>query len=440
MNCLRTDAGRQERSWRRVWALVLVFTAAACGVPAEDTNAQTDAAPYDVRYTVTPLPDTGEADVTMRVRQAEPLLREVRFAIKPDRHFGFAGDGEVEVEGDEVRWFLPERGGELSWRANARRRKGRNTYDAWLDEEWGLLRLERLIPRTTTRARKGAFSRTVLDFELPDGWSVVTPYLAVEGEFPIDIPGRQFDAPSGWMVLGRLGVRWDDVAGARIVVAGPQDNNVRRMDMITFLNWTFPEVQRLLPEPVERVTIVSAGRPMWRGGLAARESLYMHSDRPIVSENGTSTLLHEVLHVAFGIRSRPGADWIVEGLAEYYTVEILNRSGGLSAERTRLAFASLAEWAEDVDVLCDDPSTGPQTALAVTLFAALDIELRSASGNLQTLDDVLAILLAADERVGTADLIDAATSVLGETPKTLRAKSLPGCDISESNSLASLDD
>jgi predicted metalloprotease with PDZ domain len=147
-----------------------------------------------------------------------------------------------------------------------------------------------------------------------------------------------------------------------------------------------------------------------------------------------------VLHVAFGIRSRPGADWIVEGLAEYYTVELLNRSGGLSAERTRRAFASLAEWAEDVDVLCHDPSTGPQTALAVTLLAALDIELRSASGNLQTLDDVLAILLATDERVGTADLIDAATSVLGERPKTLRAKSLPGCDTRESNSTASLDD
>ena len=256
----------------------------------------------------------------------------------------------------------------------------------------------------------------------------MTPYLAVDGKFPVDDTDRQFDKPSGWMVMGPLGVRWDDVGGTRIVVAGPQGNSIRRMDIVTFLNWTLPEVQRLVPEPAKRVTIVSAGEPMWRGGLAARNSLYIHADRPIVSENGTSTILHEVLHVAFGIRSRPGADWIVEGLAEYYTVEILNRSGGLSAERTQRSFASLAEWAKDVDVLCEDPSTGPQTAYAVTLFAALDIEIRSASGNLKNLDDVLEILLASRERVSATALVEAATTVLGKSPETLRKASLPGCE------------
>jgi hypothetical protein len=428
MNRPQLDARCQERRWSRFWALPLVFIVAACGVPAEDSAAQTETSAYDVEYTITPLPKSGEATVTMQVRQTGPLLREVRFTIKPERHFDFSGDGEVEVEDDEVRWYVPDRGGELSWRAKARRRKGNNTYDAWLDENWGLLRLERLIPRASTRARRGAASRTVIDFDLPDGWSVVTPYLAVDGKFPVDDTDRLFDKPTGWMVMGPLGVRWDDVAGARIVVAGPQGNSVRRMDIVTFLNWTLPEVQRLVPEPAERVTIVSAGEPMWRGGLAARNSLYIHADRPIISENGTSTILHEVLHVAFGIRSRPGADWIVEGLAEYYTVEILNRSGGLSSERTQRSFASLAEWAKDVDVLCEDPSTGPQTAYAVTLFAALDVEIRSASGNLKNLDDVLEILLTSGERVSATALVEAATTVLGKSPETLRKASLPGCE------------
>ena len=59
---------------------------------------------------------------------------------------------------------------------------------------------------------------------------------------------------------------------------------------------------------------------MWRGGLSAPQSLFVHSDRPLISENATSTLLHEVMHLALGIRAAEQFDWIVEGLASYFAL------------------------------------------------------------------------------------------------------------------------
>ena len=317
--------------------------------------------------------------------------------------------------------------GFTTWIANVRRQRNNNGYDAWLDDDWGVMRAERIIPRAVTRARKGAMSRTVLEFDLPTTWSVVTQYRPVDDHFAVDNPDRRFDEPSGWMVMGKLGVRLDRIGGTRVVVAGPANNNVRRLDIITFLNWTLPEVYRLVPQPEDRLTVISAGDPMWRGGLSASQSLYLHADRPLVSENGTSTLLHEVLHVVFGLRSEPGSDWIVEGLAEYYTVEILRRSGGLSPERTRRSFASLAEWGASTDLLFEDPSTGPRTAFAVTLFATLDEEIRASSDDSRSLDDVLEILVKQSERVNLGNLIDAATSISGVRPDALQDAALPGC-------------
>jgi hypothetical protein len=49
------------------------------------------------------------------------------------------------------------------------------------------------------------------------------------------------------MVMGRLGVRRDTIAGVRVAIAGPVDNAVRRLDMLALLNWTLPELASLLP-------------------------------------------------------------------------------------------------------------------------------------------------------------------------------------------------
>src|SRR5690606_26023869 len=108
---------------------------------------------------------------------------------------------------------------------------------------------------------------------------------------------------------------------------------MRRMDVLTLLTFTWPELRAVFPRDPDKLLIVGAGDPMWRGGLSAGNSLYMHADRPLVSENGTSSLLHELVHVVGRIYGKERSDWISEGLAEYYAIELLRRAGGLSDDR-----------------------------------------------------------------------------------------------------------
>jgi hypothetical protein len=218
-------------------------------------------------------------------------------------------------------------------------------------------------------------------------------------------------------------VRREKIAGTRVAIAGPEGHGVRRMDMLALLNWTLPELNAVLPDMLPRLTIISAGEPMWRGGLSAPASLFLHADRPLISENATSALLHEVMHVALGLQVRDGFDWIAEGLAEYYSIELLRRGRAITADRARAALQWQADWGQRATTLCGRASTAATTALAVTVFAALDIELRDKSDN--GLDDVLSLI--AGNPVDLGILADAAEQVLGSPPDALHIDALPGC-------------
>ena len=78
-----------------------------------------------------------------------------------------------------------------------------------------------------------------------------------------------------------------------------------------------------------KLLIVGAADPMWRGSLAAHDSIYLHSGRPLVNESGSSPLVRELVHVFGRISGRQHSDWIGEGLAEYYAIELVRRAGGI---------------------------------------------------------------------------------------------------------------
>jgi hypothetical protein len=255
---------------------------------------------------------------------------------------------------------------------------------------------------------------------------VVTQYRD-DSTIRIDNPERRLDLPSGWIVMGELGVRREQIAGMRVAVAGPVGHSIRRLDTLALLHWTLPELARIVPELPPRLTIVSAGDPMWRGGLSAPQSLFLHAARPLISENATSTLLHEIMHMALGLDSADGFDWIVEGLAEYYSLQLLSRSGTISASRYAAAQEHLAAWARNATSLCGDPSTGPRTALAVGVLTRLDAEIARETEGAASLDDLTRNLLARGERLDLAGLTAAATTVVGHKPDALHSEKLPGC-------------
>lgn len=412
----------------RQWMVAAsIFLIGACGGPATEPAAAEDTLEYETHYRIRPDRLRGVMVVELELRQPRHLLREVRFRVDDSRFAEFSGDGELAREQEILRWSPPAGGGTLRWQSTLSNRRNDNGYDAWLGKDWGIFRAEDIIPRAATRTLKGATSLTSLSFELPSGWSAVTEYRETEGIFTTRNASRRFKQPAGWVAIGELGVRRDRIAGVRVAIAAPVDNGVRRLDMLALLNWTLPELARIVPDMPTRLTIISAGEPMWRGGLSAPASLFIHADRPLLSENGTSTLLHEVMHVALGLRAVDGDDWIVEGLAEYFSLELLRRSGTLSTSRNDRARRSQQEWSKSSVRLCGGSSTGATTARAVAVFIELDDELRQASDGEHSLDDVATKLRSSNAEIDIDMLIETASTLIGANPEALHVDKLPGC-------------
>jgi hypothetical protein len=410
------------------WALLLgAFIVSACGVATSESASVSQKKDYDAHYELQVDPLDAAVVVSLQIQQSRHLLREIRFTSLSERVGNFSANGELTTDDNTLTWQVPEKGGTLTWRVAVNHKRGQGGYDAWLGAEWGIFRAEDIIPRARTRSLKGSTSNTTFSFSLPDGWSAVSEYSGTRDPVRVQRADRRFDQPTGWMVVGDIGVRRETIAGIRVAVAGPQGHSVRRLDMLAFLNWVLPELNELLPNPPDRLTIISAGDPMWRGGLSAPASLFIHSGRPMISENGTSPLLHEVMHTALPIQSGEDSDWIVEGLAEYYGIELLRAGNAISARRHRIAVAEQANWGKKATSLCGKTSTGASTALAVTILHALNQEILDGTSGESNLDDLLRKLILQGTAVSLRELSHAAAEIIGAPSDVLHSDKLPGC-------------
>jgi hypothetical protein len=404
-----------------------LFACSACDAPASETDPRPPGN-YQLHYSVALSADPGMVTVKMDVRQSAQQLREINFPITAGAYSGVkSDDGILSIDRNRVSWQPGVKGGSLRWNVRVTHRRNGNGYDAWLDQNWGIFRAEDIIPRARSRTAIGSLSETSLSFELPRDWSAITEYSEDNNRFVVDNPDRRFDQPRGWIAIGNLGVRRETIAETQVAVAGPKGESVRRMDMLALLNWVLPELNALLPNALPRLTIISAGDPMWRGGLSAPASLYIHSDRPLISENATSTLVHELVHVTLGLQAEPGFDWIVEGLAEYYSLDLLRRSGAITERRYSQALDDQRQWAKTAKTLCAKRSSGASTALAVTRFRELDIELRRKSSGQGSIDAVVTTLTNQDRKVTLKQLKSVSENIAEGTVSSLQLKRLPGC-------------
>jgi hypothetical protein len=410
-------------------AVVLLASLSACRVPASDAaaNENADERIYRMDYRVTPDPAARGAHVELRVSQRSSFLREIDMPLRDGQISNVSGDGDVSLRDDRLVWKVPESGGKLGWFAVINNKRNGATYDAYIDPDWALFRAEDIIPSARTRTLAGSESRTRLRFDLPDRWSSVTAYFGRDDVYEITNLGRRFVTPTGWIVLGDIGVRNETIGHVRMKVAGPTGHSIRRMDMLALMRWNLPELVRLLPDFPERLTVVSAGEPMWRGALSAPDSFYVHADRPLISENGTSTMLHETVHVGLRLVAEPGANWIVEGLAEYYSLEILRRSGTISNERYRTAHSELETWGRKTRELCLRRSSGSNTARAVNILAATNAEIRKATNEKASLDDVLRMLASHKGKITVEEFRNLAAEIAGQPVESLKPRKLPGC-------------
>jgi hypothetical protein len=386
--------------------------AASAVRPPASSISPTATPGYTVIYDARVVPTEKAAHVSIQVQDPADLLSAIDFRIDPERHVEFAGDGTVEVVGDRVQWQPPRRGGKLRYRFRIDHLRDERSYDARVRDSWAIFRGDDLVPPARVRVAKGARADARLRLRVPDGWAVVAPFeRRGDDTFAIDDPDRRFDRPEGWIAVGRLGVVRETIADTRVAIAGPRGQNFRRQDLLALLRWTLPRLRETMPSLPTRLVIVGAGDPMWRGGLAGPRSLFVHADRPSISEDGTSPLLHELVHVALGAPSGPGGDWIVEGLAELYSLETLVRSGTISRRRYERALERFEDEGRRAKSLRVEHAGPVERARAVTVLGELDATLEETTAGRAGLDDVVRELARDGRPITTESLREAAERV-----------------------------
>jgi predicted metalloprotease with PDZ domain len=398
-------------------ALALLCCALGASLPAAAAEH------YDLDYHVAFLPRDGAAAVTIGVEPHGGRVSQLRLHMDPKRYSQVRGDGAVQIRGDQVTWQPPEGGGALHYRYQIDRERRGGGYDARITPSWAIVRGDDLVPSLSARYTKGADSRARLRFTLPEGWTNVdTPYRLARNarDFIVVDPRHRFDRPVGWMIAGAVGTRREWIDGCEFSIGGPKGEHIRRNDVIAFANLTLPQMKRAFGALPSKLLVVSAGDPMWRGGLSGPRSLFLHADRPLFSENGTSSLMHELTHAVTRIRGARNDDWIAEGLAEYYSIELPRRAGLLSPSRFEKALAWMKRFGSGVDHLRVRHSTGRTTARAVVLLHELDREIEEKTRGDADIDAVARALIPLRE-VSLGDLRAAAKRVLGSESRVLQS-------------------
>ncbi len=371
---------------------------------------------YRVRYTARLRPEAGVAEVAIRIRQKDALVRSVRLRIDPERHFDFSADGSLELA-DRLYWLLPAEGGELRYTARLDQARGAAGYVARGTDDWAIFRGEHIFPPMASAAAPGSESDATLRIKTPSGWRVAAPYPeAKPGRFLVEQGHRQLDQPRGWIIAGDIQVARAALGDTEVVVAVPAQYDYHPASVLAFLRPAAGPLRDLFGALPGRILVVAAGDPMWRGGLSGPNSLYIHKDRPLIQRDGTSPLLHELVHVASHAHSGADGDWIVEGLAEYYSIQLLTRSGLISDAQRATLLRALRKRGESVDpaTLLPGESRGARTARAVTILHELDRAIQARSAGAASLDDVLRELAATRTRVTIESFLSVTEEATGQ--------------------------
>ncbi|NWA00790.1 hypothetical protein [Pseudomonas gingeri] len=380
----------------------------------------------DLDYHVRLLPQSDQAEVRLTLAQGS-AVRSLDFDLGSQGYYtDFKADGQWLQAPDQAGsasrgiWRPAPGKASLSYRVSISHPRKNGTFDTRMTANWALLRGEELVPPAHLDQQDGTELVARLEFELPTGWkSVETAWPRIgRNRFRIDNVSRLFDRPTGWMLAGNLGSRRTRLGETEVTVAGPRGEGMRRMDVLTLLTFVWPKVQEVFPRNPPKLLVVGAGESMMRGSQAAHDSIYLHTTGPLIGESGASPLVRELVHVFGRINDSHRSDWIGEGLAEYYAIELVRRAGGMSEERYQALQAKLARVSHKVTGLRGDQVSGPTVARAVLLLQELDREIRQRTGNQHSLDDVSRAAMRLDT-VTTHEFIQLSESVMGGSSKVL---------------------
>jgi hypothetical protein len=387
----------------RVGALVLTIPFLINGISASARAKETFSIDYIVSVAET-HPETAE------IRWELSGIEEVKFLrlqFPADRLDRFSGTGTLERIPGGLRWVPGGPYAHLKYRARINHVRGQHQrYDSYAAGEWVVTRARDLFPRIAIEAAPGkdgaVKSRARLIFRLPKGWHSAAALTALGADsYRLNEPGKQLDRPRGWFALGKVAFDHQEIDGTMVQVARAPGTALQPAGLFRLLDGTLPALKKLLKADAEEVLIVSAPDPMWHGGISGERSLFMHGGRPLRTPDKTSPYLHELFHVLQPFKPAADADWIEEGLAEFYSLELQRRAGLVDAAGYMRAlgyFERYGLWNVDLTRQQDNPATNNAAPL---VMYALDQRIQHATAGKARLDDVVTRLAMRGGVVGT---------------------------------------
>jgi hypothetical protein len=385
----------------------------------------------DLDYHVKLLPQSDQAEVRLSLSQGS-AVRSLNFDLGRDGDYSdFKADGQWQVlpgntpGASRGLWQPSADKASLTYRVRLTHARKKGVYEARMTPSWALFRGEDLVPTARLDQQDGIELVSRLVFELPAGWkSVETSWPRIgKHKFRIDNVSRLFDRPTGWMLAGTLGSRRMRLGETEITVASPKGQGMHRMDVLTLLTFVWPQVQAAFPRHPAKLLVVGASHPMRRGAYSARDSIYLNSRTPLVSENGSSPLIREVVQAIGRFNDQQGSDWISEGLAQYYAIELMRRAGGISDDRYAALQTRLAKEGKDVTTLRVEHANSATVARAVVLLQELDREIRVKTHNKRSLDDLTQAVMRMNS-ISTKEFVQLGESIMGESSVVLDSKLL----------------
>ena len=379
----------------------------------------------DLDYHVKLLPQSDQAEVRLSLSQGS-AVRSLDFDLGPAGSYSdFKADGQWKVSGQRGVWQPSADKASLTYRVHLTQARKPGSYEARMTASWALFRGEDLVPTARLDQQDGVELISRLVFELPAGWkSVETAWPRIgKNKFRIDNVSRLFDRPTGWMLAGTLGSRRVRLGETEVTVASPKGQAMRRMDVLTLLTFVWPQVEAAFPRHPAKLLVVGASDPMRRGVFSAHDSIYLNSRTPLVSENGSSPLIREVVQAIGRFNDHDTSDWISEGLGEYYAIELVRRAGGITDERYQAIQARLSKEGKDVTTLRGEHVSGATVSRAVVILQELDSEIRVKTHNKRSLDDLAQAVMRANS-ITTAEFVQLAESIIGASSAVLDTKLL----------------
>src|SRR5690606_4178501 len=188
------------------------------------------------------------AEVRIEIDRAN-WLKRARFNLAKHSLEDVEGTGEIERKDDALIW-RPETQGKafLRYRIPLVHQRSSGGYDAYITDDWALLRGEDLVPPVSARFTKNARTEIHVSFALPKTWtSVNAGWHRAEKKHSFHLSGRRnvFSRPDGWLIAGTLGSRREQLSRTQVVVSAPRGHNFRQMELMTFLSMVWPHMDNL---------------------------------------------------------------------------------------------------------------------------------------------------------------------------------------------------